>query len=775
MNTTEVETDWNALLREALALEAQGQYSASILRYEKLLLQFPVHTVLYRNYGHVLYKAGHLSQCLTAYDKSLALDDHQPELYVTKGAVLNSLGQLTDAIACYDKAIQLKSDYPEAYFYRGNVFKQLEQYTAAITDYEQAIALNPDYLQAHHHLGIVLVALKRYSESLTHYDRVISLQPDYAPAYYNRANALSALGCYEDAVKYYQRAIELKPDYWEANNNLGNTLKKFNQYEAAVASYKRTLELKPDHALAHNNLADLLFLLKQYSNAVTHYDNAIKLMPDYVEAHYNRGQVLKELNRLEEALNSFDQAIALNKADNLFYEGVRQDLKLTLCNWDHYQQEILKNIVRIDQNENVSTPFTALLFTNSPAIELKCAQIWLRHKSIKESTLPLLPHYQRHKKIRVGYFSADFHDHPVMHLMAEVFEQHDTNHFECFAFSFNGYVDAWTDRASKSFEHFIHVQTLSDRAIAELARSYEIDIAVDLLGFTAGSRPNVFAERCAPVQISYLGYPGTTGASFMDYIIADKIVIPEEARGSYSEKIVYMPNSYMANYPLRNNLNLKGSRVDLGLPVDGFVFASFIKSNRITPTVFESWMNILRTIQGSVLWLREANDSAINNLRNMASQQGVNADRILFAKHVSIGQHLERLSFVDLFLDTFPFNAHSTASDVLRMGVPLITRMGESFVSRVGASLLSALEMPELITTSIEEYESMAITLALQPTQLAKIKNKLKQKIGSTSLFNSQEFTRDLESAYQLVYERYQKGLAPDHIYDLMDNQTVFL
>ena len=722
MNTTEVETDWNALLREALALEAQGQYPASILIYEELLQQFPVHPVLHKNYGHVLYKAGHLSQCLTAYDKSFVLDDHQPELYVTKGALLNSLEQFTDAIACYDKALRLKNAYPEAYFYRGNVYKQLEQYSEAITDYEQTIALNPDYWQAHHHLGIVLVALKRYSESLTHYDRVISLQPDYAPAYYNRANALSALGCYEDAVKYYQRAIELKPDYWEANNNLGNTLKKFNQYEAAVASYKRTLELKPDHALAHNNLADLLFLLKQYSNAVTHYDNAIKLMPDYVEAHYNRGQVLKELNRLEEALNSFDRAIAFNKADNLFYEGVRQDLKLTLCNWENYQQEIFDNLSKINRLQKVTTPFTALLFSNSPAIELKCAQTWLMHQYTKESTLPPLPQYQIHKKIRIGYFSADFHDHPMMHLMAEVFEQHDSYHFECFAFSFNGYVDAWTDRASKSFDHFINAQTLSDREVAELARSYEIDIAIDLLGFTAGSRPNVFAERCAPIQIGYLGYPATTGASFMDYIIADKIVIPEEARIYYSEKIIYMPCSYMANYQLRDSWDSEGSRVDMGLPEVGFVFASFIKSNRITPAVFESWMNILRAVQGSVLWLKEANDVATLNLRNMAIQQGVDADRVFFANHVSIDRHLKRLSFVDLFLDTFPFNAHSTASDVLRMGVPVITRMGESFVSRVGASLLHALEMPELITTSIEEYESMAIKLALHPTQLAKIK-----------------------------------------------------
>ena len=702
MNKSEIATDWNALLREALALETQGQYLASILIYEKLLEQFPEHPVLHKNYGHVLYKAGHLSQCLTAYDKSLALADHQPELYVTKGAILKSLDQLTDAIACYDKAIQLKSTYPEAYFYRGNVFKQLEQYSDAITDYEQAIALNPDYLQAHHHLGIVLAALKRYSEALIRYDRVISLQPDYAPAYYNRANALSAVGSYEEAVKHYQRAIELKPDYREAHHNLGNAL--------------------------------------------------------------------KELNLLAEALHSFNQAIALKEDQVFFAEGNRFEVKLMLCAWDDYQQTVQDIMTGIAQDGLLFTPYAALLFTNSPAIEQKCAQIWINKQCMAQSSLPPLSKYPAHKKIHIGYFSADFHDHPMMHLMAEVFEQHNKQDFEWIAFSFNPREgDHWTQRAINSFDQFIPVHELSDNEVVLLARSLEIDIAIDRKGFTVQSRPNIFKTRCAPIQVSYLAYPGTLGAGFIDYLIADTVVIPADAREYYSEKVVYLPHSYQANCRFREIASNVVTRSQFGLPEQGFIFCCFTNTNRITPLVFDSWMRILKAVEGSVLWLLVGHELTADNLRKEAHLRGVNASRLVFSAKIPIEQHLNRIRLADLFLDTFPYTAHTTASDALRMGLPLVTRIGDSFASRVSASLLHAIGLPELITSTVEDYENLAINLATHSTELAYIKNKLNENFAVFPLFNSQQLTQDLESAYRLMYERYQKGLVPEDILDLID------
>ena len=701
MNTPEVVTDWNALLREALALETKGQYQASILIYEKLLQQFPLHPVLHKNYGHVLYKAGRLSECLTAYDKSLALDDHQPELYVTKGAILNSLNQYSEAIASYNKAIQLKSTYPDAYFYRGNVFKQLGEYNEAITDYEQAIALKPDYLQAHHQLGIVLAVLKRYSAALIHYDRVISLQPDYAPAYYNRANALSALGRYEEAIKYYQRAIGLKPDYREAHHNLGNAL--------------------------------------------------------------------KELNLLAEALDSLTQAIALQEDSIFFAEGNRFEVKLMLCAWDDYQQSVHDIMIGIDQEDLLFTPYAALLFTNSPAIEQKCAQIWISKQCVAQSSLPPLSQYPPHKKIRVGYFSADFHDHPMMHLMAEVFEQHNKQDFEWIAFSFNPIgSNPWTQRAIDSFDQFMPVHELSDNEVVKLARSLEIDIAIDRKGFTVQSRPNIFKARCAPIQVSYLAYPGTLGANFIDYLIADNVVIPAKMHEYYTEKIVYLPHSYQANCRLREISSDVVTRSQFGLPEQGFIFCCFTNSNRITPLVFDSWMRILHAVEGSVLWLLASNELTADNLRQEAQRRGINASRLVFSPKIPIDQHLNRIRLPDLFLDTFPYNAHTTASDALRMGLPLVTRMGDSFASRVSASLLHAIGLPELITTTLEDYESLAINLATHSTELAQIKNKLRENFLEFPLFNSQQFTQDLESAYRLMYERYQKGLEQDHILDLI-------
>ena len=353
-----------------------------------------------------------------------------------------------------------------------------------------------------------------------------------------------------------------------------------------------------------------------------------------------------------------------------------------------------------------------------------------------------------------------------MHLMAELFECHDRDKFEIYAFSFGPDTkDEMNIRIKAGVDHFHDVRSMSDKDVAILARSFELDIAVDLGGFTQYSRTGIFSEGSAPIQVNYLGYLGTLAAEYMDYIIADRTLIPEYYQRYYSEKVVYLPNSYQVNVSKRKISKISLTRHDVGLPNTGFVFLCFNNNYKITPYTFSGWMRILEAVEGSVLWLRESNRSAANNLKKEATKSGINEDRLIFAKQLPVAEHFSRFQLADLFLDTLPYNAHTTTSDALRMELPVLTCMGNSFASRVAASLLNAVNLPELITTTQEQYESLAIELATNPEKLKIIKDKLVNNLPTAPLYDTPLFTRHLESAYLTMYDRYQHGLDPDHIY----------
>jgi len=380
--------------------------------------------------------------------------------------------------------------------------------------------------------------------------------------------------------------------------------------------------------------------------------------------------------------------------------------------------------------------------------------------------LPKIERYPKHKKIRIGYFSADFKNHPVSHLTAELYEIHDRNRFEIYAFSYGPDTkDEMNLRIKVGVDHFHDVRTMSYEDAAILARSVELDIAVDLGGYTQDARTEIFAMTVAPIQISYIGYLGTMGANYYDYLVADRTLIPEEKQHHYSEKIVYMPNSYQVNVSKRSVSEASLLRHELGLPNTGFVFSCFNNSFKITPSTFTGWMRILKAVRGSVLWLFENNKNAAKNLKKEAIKFGINGDRLVFAAHMPVEEHLNRIKQADLFIDTLPYNAHTTTSDALRMGVPVLTCIGNSFASRVAASLLNAVNLPELITTTQEQYESLAIELATHPEKLKIIKDKLAHNLSTAPLYDTPLFTQHLESAYLTMYDRYQQGLEPDHIY----------
>ncbi len=564
---------------------------------------------------------------------------------------------------------------------------------------------------------------------------VMALQPDYAIAYYNRANALKDLKRHEEALADFDKAIAHKPDYAKACNNRGNALSDLGRYAEAIASY----------------------------------DKAIALTPNYADAHNNRGNALTQLRRFPEALASYDKALAL-KPDYEFLYGNWLRTKMMICDWSNLASEIALLTKKIERAEKASSPFPLLATINSAELQRNAAEIWTRAKYPLNKVLSTGSKRSRHDRIRVAYLSADFREHPMSYLLVGMFEHHDRKRFETVGISFGpDNPSEIRTRLKDSFDRFIDVKNRSDFDVARLLRELEADIAVDLMGYTTNARTAILAHRPSTVQVSFLGYPGTMGADYIDYLIADVKLIPNSCQPYYTEKIAYLPNSYCPNSYQSNEA--KGliadrafTRLDLGLPQQGFVFCCFNNNYKITPDVFDCWMRILKKVTGSVLWLLEDNASAASNLRKEAAARGLDPERLVFAKRISMPDHLARHRLADLFLDTRPYNAHTTASDALWAGLPVLTQPGKTFAGRVAASLLYAIGLPELITATSQTYEDLAIELASNPEKLAAIKRKLADNRLTTPLFDTQLFTRNIEAAYIAMYERYHAGLPPDHI-----------
>lgn len=502
--------------------------------------------------------------------------------------------------------------------------------------------------------------------------------------------------------------------------------------------------------------------------AAASYEQALALKPDYAEAYSNLGDALTQLKQLEAAAARYAQAFAL-KPDLDYLIGTLLHAKMHLCDWSGLESMHIQLVEKIARNEKVVTPFASLSLFDSLVLQKKAAEIWVAAKYPSSNALPKL--VQRdltpgRDKIRIGYFSGDFRHHPTAYLTAELFEMHDRSRFELTAFSFGPDTqDAMRTRVAAAFGNFIDVRNQSDKEVALLAQKLEIDIAIDLDGYTKHSRTGIFSLQAAPVQVSYLGYPGTMGGEYIDYIFADSTVIPVENQPHYSEKIVYLPFSYQVNDSQRVISSVVFTRAELGLPESGFVFCCFNNNYKITPGTFAGWMRILKQVPGSVLWLFEDNPMAALNLRKAAQRCEVSPERLVFAQRMPLPEHLARHRLADLCLDTLPYNAHTTASDALWTGLPVLTLIGEPFASRVAASLLKAVEMPELITETQEAYEALAIELASQPGKLTALKAKLQAKRLSTPLFDTALFTRHIEEAYRKIHERHLAGLPPEPVY----------
>jgi predicted O-linked N-acetylglucosamine transferase (SPINDLY family) len=632
--------------------------------------------------------------------------------------------------------------------------------------YRQALQRQPRHFSAMHLLGVLAAQSKEPQRAVELIGEALSIDARSAPAHNNYGNALRELGRYEAAIRSFDTAIQLHPGYAEAYCNRGLVLAELKRHDAAIQNFGQALVLRPRSAEIHMSRGNSLRELGQYEAAVASYEQAIALKPDYPEAHAARGIALFGLRRYDEALAGYDAALAL-KPDLKNMDGLRLYTKLQICDWSGLDAEVARLTAKIARGEAATFPLCAMTLSDSAALHRRAAELWVRQEFPRNPALAEIPRYTGHERIRIGYFSADFREHAVSSLIAGLFESHDRSRFELTAFSLGREVrDGMRARIEKAFDRFVDAQTMSDPEIVQLARRLEIDIAVDLGGYSEAARPAIFAMRAAPLQVGYLGYPGTSGSDCIDYLAADLTLIPPEEQRHYSEKIIYLPDSYQVNDRARSISDTKFTRAEFGLPPAGFVFCCFNNSYKIVPACFHAWMRILTRVPDSVLWLSDLNPFAKNNLRREAERRGVSAERLVFAQRMpSSPDHLARQRLADLFLDTLPYNAHTTASDALWAGLPVLTCIGNAFPGRVAASLLRAIQLPELIAQTPSQYEDLAVEMANDTGRLGDIRLRLADNRTRAPLFDTQRFTTHLEAAYREIHARKQAGMPAGHWY----------
>jgi len=586
-------------------------------------------------------------------------------------------------------------------------------------------------------------------------------------ALYYLGSSYLNLDCPHEAIQFFSAALSKGGNFFEGLHDLATAQALANQKKEAIENFKKATELNPHSPEVFYNLGKVYDSLKEYKEAIRCYELAIQIWPDFAQAHFNKATALADLGLNEQAVVEYRHAQRLMPEMELLC-GNLIHAEMKLCDWYGLDTNIqsLMQLTR-DTNHLVSEPFSMISISNLESLNLKLATTFSNIKfPNRAQDKSLFASKTKNKKIALGYFSANFHNHAVAYLISEIFEKHDRNKFQLIAFSFGpDKNDEMQNRLKGVFDSFIDVKNKSDQEVATLSRELGIDIAIDLMGHTQDGRPGIFALHAAPIQINYLGYPGTLGALYMDYIIADPITIPESNRDFFTEKIIYLPNCYQANDGKRAISDKVFGRSEMGLPETGFVFCCFNQNYKITPSVFDDWMRILSQVEGSVLWLLEDSVTAATNLKQEALARGIEPERLIFAKRMGLPEHLARHHLADLFLDTLPYNAHTTASDALWAGLPVLTCVGETFPGRVAASLLKAIGLPELIAESRKEYMEMAIQLANDPQRLKSIRNRLAENRLTTPLFDSTLFTKHIEAGYQKAYDRYHDGLSPAHIF----------
>jgi len=627
--------------------------------------------------------------------------------------------------------------------------------------YREILAEDPRHFDALHLLGLVQYETGRLGAAVESIRAAIAVRPGFAPAFVNLGLALQKIGSFDEALESYDRALALRPDHAEAHYNRGNALLDLKRLEDAVASFDRALSLEPGRVQALYNRGIALLEMERPGDAVESFDRALAQKPDYAQALYNRAVALQHLRRQEDVASSFARLLEL-APDFPFAPGMLLHARMHCCDWSQFEPAVDAINRGVRARKKVAEPFGYLGMAESAADLRICAEVFAAERSPAAPVPMWNGEVYGNARIRIGYVSGELRHQATSILIGELFELHDRSRFELIAI--DGGPDDRSDlrgRIERAFGEIVDITRLGDREAAAAIRDRKIDLLINLNGYFGRERQRVFSYRPSPVQVNYLGYPGTLGAPYIDYILADHRVIPPGHDAFYTEKVVRLPDSYQVNDRKRTIAERTPTRAELGLPDAGFVYCCFNNSYKITPRVFDVWMRLLSAVPGSVLWLLEGNAAAVRNLRREGQRRGVAPERLVFAPRMDLPEHLARHRQADLFLDTLPCNAHTTASDALWAGLPLLTCPGGTFAGRVAASLLDAAGLPELVTDSLDGYEARALELATAPAELAGLRARLARDRSTCPLFDTERFRRHIEAAYVTMWERCRSGLPP--------------
>ncbi len=743
------------------ALHHAGRHAEAVASYAQSLALAPDDPTTLYNFASALVALGRNVEALEIWDRQLALSPNHLGALSGRAATLFALHRPAEALAIFDHVVALKPDQPEAFCNRGAILADLGRYEEALDNYGYALTLQPNYAQALLNRGNALLAMERHEAALADYENTLAIQPDHPDALNNRGTALLALARAEEALTAYDQVLALRPNSAQVLANRGKALIALARRQDALESYDRALAI--DNASAELWLARgwLLFELTAFEGAVESYDRALSIESQYEDALAARGAVLGLLGRHDEAARDFGDLVEL-RPDAPYAFGDWLFARLQGCDW----RDLAESVDRVERGvaagQPVIRPFKLLGLSASAVLQRQCAELYC-HRFYPAPDRPVWRGERyRHDRIRIAYLSADFHGHATAHLLTELIERHDRNRFEVTAISFGrSFEDCYRARLIRAFDRFLDLRDRTDRDIAQMMRDLEIDIAVDLKGHTLDGRPGVLALRPAPVQVNYLGYPGTIGADYVDYLIADRIIVPEEHEAFYCESIVRLPDSYQPNDSRRPIADDIAGRPAFGLPEQGFVFCCFNSPYKLTPQIFAVWMQLLRQIEGSVLWLLDGGPVVRENLRHAAEAAGLARDRLVFAPRAEQAEHLARHRHADLFLDCLPYGGHTTVSDALWAGLPVITSLGSSFAGRVAASLLTAAGLPELVAEDLTAYASLALTVARDNARLASLKQRLASVRATCALFDAPRYCNHIEAAYETMWRRYQQGEMP--------------
>jgi len=765
--------DTGSEFKKALLYHKSGQIHKAEEIYKRILEVNPNHSDSLCLLGIIAHQTNKNDIAVNLISKAIRRNPGNPIYYSNLGNALKDQGKLVEAISSYQKALEIRPDFAEVYSNMGNVFKEQGKLTEAIHSYQKVLEIKPDLAEVNYNLGNALKAQGSLTKAITYYQKALKVKPAFAEAHNNMGDVFIDQGKLTEAIYCFQKALEAKPDYVKAHNNMGAVFKEQGKLTEAFTYFRKALEFKPDYAEAYNNMGAIFQEQGASDKAISCFQKALKIKPAYTDAYYNMGIAFKDLGKLAESISCLQKALEINPDyaeaySNLFHQLQQacawQKLENMSAKLDEFTTKSLDNGAK-----TAEPPFVSLARHTDLSRHSAIAKSWSSDITKTISTLKIhFPFDGRRScktKIIVGYLSNNFRNHALAHLTLSLYGLHNRDEFKIFCYSY-GEDDGsyYSTRIRQDCDKFVDIHNRSYIDAARCIYKDQVDILVDLNGYTTGSRLEISALHPAPVQVRYLGLAGTTGSNFFDYIITDQIVTPNDHARYYNENFICLPHCYQINDHTQAISNKDWKRADFGLSENSFVFCSFNQGYKIEPVMFNTWMNILRQVPESVLWLPRGSEITENNLRQEAERKDVKPARLIFSEKLLKDRHLGRLRLADVALDTRIVNGAITTSDALWAGVPVITLQGGSFASRISSSILTATGLPELITDTLDEYEFLAIDLARNPEKLQMIRQKIEKNRSTEPLFDTPGFTRNLERAYKEMWSIFAAGKEPRQI-----------